>query len=191
MQSICVFCGSSSGKKSIYKESAVELGQLMAQKNYELIYGGGSIGLMGIIADTIMNHQGTVTGVIPQFLYDLEVGHDGVSNLIIVDSMHERKQRMAELADAFVAMPGGIGTLEELFEIFTWSQLKLVNRPVFLLNVNGYFDGLIQFLDSMVKEGFFKQHTRNTLIVENDPFSLINTIDKLKDGTGELDLEHT
>ena len=132
MESVCVFCGSSSGFHPIYKKSAHELGQRIAEEKIRLIYGGGSVGLMGVLADAVMEHGGEVIGIIPQFLYDKEVGHDGLTRLIIVESMHERKQKMAELSNGFIAMPGGIGTMEELFEIFTWSQLALIKKPVAL-----------------------------------------------------------
>ena len=133
MKSICVFCGSSTGFHPIYKKTAYDLGRHIAEENLCLIYGGGSIGLMGVLANAVLEHGGKAIGIIPRFLYEKEVGHDGVSELIIVDSMHERKQKMAELSQGFIAMPGGIGTMEELFEIFTWSQLALIKKPVALL----------------------------------------------------------
>ena len=164
MKSVCVFCGSSMGFNSIFKDAAHELGEILAKENIRLVYGGGSIGLMGILADAVLENGGEVVGIIPQFLYDKEVGHDGNTELIIVDSMHERKQKMAELAHGFIAMPGGIGTMEELFEIFTWSQLDLIKKPIALYNVDHFYDELLQFFNKMVEEGFIKKCTVNTLI---------------------------
>lgn len=173
MKSICVFCGSSMGFHPIYKKSAYDLGKQIAKENLSLIYGGGSVGLMGVLADAVMEHGGEVVGIIPRFLYEKEVGHDGVTELIIVDSMHERKQKMAELAQGFIAMPGGIGTMEELFEIFTWSQLALIKKPVALLNVNHFYDDIINFLNKMVHDGFIKDVTVNSLINSHSIHELI------------------
>lgn len=164
MKSICVFCGSSTGFHPIYEKSAYDLGKHIAKEKLSLIYGGGSIGLMGILANSVLEHGGEAIGIIPRFLYEKEVGHDGVSELIIVDSMHERKQKMAEMSQGFVAMPGGIGTMEELFEIFTWAQLALIRKPVAVFNVNNFFDEIIQFLNKMVHEGFIKEITVKSLI---------------------------
>lgn len=173
MDKICVFCGSSLGKKDIYTTNARLLGELFVEKNIELIYGGGSVGLMGEIADTIMNKGGKVTGVIPQFLYDKEVGHDGLSKLIIVDTMHERKHKMAAMSNGFIAMPGGIGTLEELFEIYTWSQLQLVRHPIGLLNTNGYYDPLLNMLKHMINEGFMNAKSTSLIVHDPDPEQLL------------------
>jgi len=152
------------GFHPIYKKSAYTLGKHIAEKNLKLVYGGGSVGLMGVLADSVMEYGGKVIGIIPRFLYEKEVGHDDVTELIIVESMHERKQKMAELAHGFIAMPGGIGTMEELFEIFTWSQLALIKKPIAVYNVNGFFDDITNFLNKMVKEGFIKKMTMNMLI---------------------------
>ncbi len=168
MKSVCVFCGSSMGVHPIYKKSAYNLGKQIAKENLSLVYGGGSVGLMGVLADAVMEHGGEVTGIIPRFLYEEEVGHDGLTELIIVDSMHERKQKMAELAQGFIAMPGGIGTMEELFEIFTWSQLALIKKPVALFNVNNFFDDITHFFNKLVREGFIKEVTINMLIISNN-----------------------
>ena len=178
MKSICVFCGSSKGKNPVYESAAVELGRIIADKGLTLVYGGGSIGLMGILADTVLKLKGSVTGVIPKFLYDLEVGHNGVSELIIVESMHERKAKMAEIADSFIALPGGYGTLEELSEIMTWVQLKLIEKPVGLLNLNGYYDHFISQLDHMVEESFLKIKNRNILLSADRPGSLVDKLIK-------------
>jgi uncharacterized protein (TIGR00730 family) len=153
---VCVFCGSSKGNNPLYAESARKLGSLMVQASINLVYGGGNVGLMGIVADAVMQEGGKVTGVIPDFLLKREVGHHGITSLEIVDSMHQRKQRMAELADAFIALPGGWGTLEELAEILTWCQLGLINLPVILLNTNHFFDPLLAQMHSMAEEGFLR-----------------------------------
>ena len=176
MKSICVFCGSKPGKSGLYENAAVELGFAMAEKNIQLIYGGGGIGLMGIIADAIMKTGGTVVGVIPRFLSERELGHSNISELILVESMHLRKQKMAELADGFIALPGGFGTLEELCEILTWRQLQLVTKPIGILNVNGFYDHLEKQLSHMVQEGFLEEEHKRLLIIENDPQKLINKL---------------
>jgi uncharacterized protein (TIGR00730 family) len=168
MKALCVFCGSSTGKNNYYAGKARELGKSLAAAGLELVYGGGSIGLMGVLADAVLDNGGRVTGVIPRFLYDRELGHEGLTELIVVESMHERKMRMAEKSDGFLAMPGGIGTMEELFEVFTWSQLSLIDKPVALYNVNHYFDALLSFLDHMVEEGFLHNRIRSRLIADRD-----------------------
>src|SRR5210317_1276496 len=173
MKSICVFCGSSMGFHPIYKKAAHDLGKYIAQENLNLVYGGGSVGLMGVLAEAVLENRGHVTGIIPRFLYEKEVGHDGVTELIIVDSMHERKQKMAELAQGFIALPGGIGTMEELFEIFTWSQLALIKKPVALFNVNHFFNDIINFLNKMVHDGFLKDKTVTSLITSENIYELI------------------
>ncbi len=178
MKNICVFCGSSNGSIPIYESKTIELAELMVNHNLELIYGGGSIGLMGILANQVLSLSGRVTGIIPKFLYDLEVGHDGITRLIIVKSMHERKEKMAEMADAFIALPGGFGTLEELAEMMTWVQLKLIEKPVGLLNINGYYDPLLEQLDHMVKEGFLKPVNRSILLSSDDPKILLTLLNE-------------
>ncbi|HWU97682.1 MAG TPA: TIGR00730 family Rossman fold protein [Oxalicibacterium sp.] len=156
MKSICVYCGSSFGNQPVYAEAARAMASEMVENNIELVYGGGKVGLMGVIADEILKLGGKATGVIPQALMDKEVGHTGLTHLHIVQNMHERKALMAELAEGFVAMPGGIGTLEELFEILTWSQLGFHQKPIGVLNVDGFYDGLIAFLQAQVRHGFVK-----------------------------------
>jgi len=151
---ICVFCGSATGLNPVYAESARELGKLLASSSHTLVYGGGNIGLMGILADSVLDNNGEVIGVIPDFLLQREVGHRGVTKLEVVDSMHERKKRMEDLADAFIAMPGGWGTLDELAEILTWRQLGIVTQPIGLLNINQYFNPLLEQMRSMVSDGF-------------------------------------
>jgi uncharacterized protein (TIGR00730 family) len=168
LRSLCVFCGSSVGSKPAFIGAAIGLGKVMAEQNIQLVYGGGRVGLMGAIADSVLNNGGRVIGVIPQHLVDREVAHQGLTELRIVSSMHERKALMAELSDAFVAMPGGLGTLEEFFEVWTWGQLGLHRKPYALLNVNGFYDPLVQFIDQLVEQKFVKPEHRKMLIVESD-----------------------
>jgi len=149
------------------------MGQLLASKQIGLVYGGGKVGLMGILADAMLAAGGQVTGVIPDFLMAKEVGHTGISHMHVVQSMHQRKQLMADLSDAFIAMPGGIGTMEELFEVFTWGQLGLHPKPLGLLNVAGYYDALTNFLDHMVDEGFLKAKNKNMLYIHQQPQALL------------------
>ncbi|MDH5368342.1 MAG: TIGR00730 family Rossman fold protein [Cyclobacteriaceae bacterium] len=180
MQNICVFCGSSSGNNEIYTTISRELGALIAKREKQLVYGGGNVGLMGVIADEVLAHGGNVIGVIPHFLFDWEVGHEGLTELIKVESMHERKLLMSKKADAFIAMPGGLGTLEELSEILTWIQLSIVQKPVGILNINGFYDTLISQMDHMVSEGFLKQENRDMLISSNNPKDLLNKLENYK-----------
>ena len=173
MKSICVFCGSNSGRSPNYRLAAEEFGALLAREGIDLVYGGASNGLMGAVADAVLANGGDVIGIIPQSLVDREVAHTGLTNLHVVHSMHERKALMAELADGFVAMPGGVGTLEELFEVWTWGQLGNHAKPCALLNVDGFYDGLTQFLDHQVQEAFVRPAHRNMLIVEREPEVLL------------------
>jgi hypothetical protein len=161
------------GVDPAYADAARRLGKLMADQGVSLIYGGGDIGLMGVIANEVMRAGGEVTGIIPQALMDKEVGHHGVTRLHVVKDMHERKAMMAQLADGFIAMPGGIGTLEELFEAFTWLQLGLHAKPIGLLNVAGFYDGLIAFLEHTVQQGFLKANHAALLMHETDPAALL------------------
>ncbi len=156
MKFLCVYCGSSDGTSPIYASTARQLAKDMVSDNISLVYGGGNVGLMGIIADEVLRLGGEVTGVIPKALLDKECGHLGLTRLHIVKDMHERKAMMAQLSDGFIAMPGGIGTLEELFETLTWSQLGFHDKPVGLLNVDGFYDGLIKFIAHLVTQGFLK-----------------------------------
>jgi uncharacterized protein (TIGR00730 family) len=176
MASVCVFCGSSVGKDPVFAEAAKQLGLLLAENNCTLIYGGGKVGLMGIVADEVIKNNGKVVGVIPQFLYQREVGHDGLTELEIVQSMHERKKRMADLADAFIAMPGGWGTLDELAEILTWRQLGLVTAPIGLLNTAGFFNPLIEQLQQMTDKGFVSESNSKTLLIEKHPKELLTSL---------------
>lgn len=177
MTRVCVFCGSSPGHRPTYLEAARQLGTLMAARGTSLVYGGASIGLMGAIADACLAGGGHVTGVIPQNLVDREIAHDRLSDLRIVGSMHERKALMADLADAFVVLPGGMGTLEEACEVLTWGQLGLHAKPCGFLNVAGYFDQLIGFLDHAVTERFLKPEYRSMIIVEQEPIGLLGRLD--------------
>ena len=171
---ICVFTGSRHGSRSEYVAAAKTLGHELVARGYGLVYGGGKVGLMTTIADAVLELSGHVTGVIPNSLVSKEVAHLGLSDLRIVDSMHERKALMAELSDGFIAMPGGIGTMEEFFEVLSWAQLDLHEKPCALLNVAGYYDPLIQFLDHAVEQDFIKPKHRALMIVESDPVRLLD-----------------
>lgn len=170
---ICVFCGSSEGRSPRYREAAVALGELCAREGIGIVYGGASLGLMGALADAARAAGGEVIGVIPEAMVTREIAHRQLSELRVVGSMHERKALMAELADAFVALPGGIGTLEELFEVWTWAQLKLHQKPCALLDVDAFYTGLTAFLDHVVHEGFLRAEQRALLRVERDPAALL------------------
>ncbi len=177
MNSICVFCGSSVGRRENYIKKAHELGQLIANKNMALVYGGGNIGVMREIADSCLKHGGKVIGVMPRLIVDKEIAHKQITELHIVESMHERKAMMAELSDAFIAMPGGFGTMDEIFEIMTWNQLEIIDKPTGLLNVDGYFDHLIAFIDHAVNEKFVRDEHNRNLIVETDADILIKKLE--------------
>jgi uncharacterized protein (TIGR00730 family) len=170
---VCVFCGSSAGRSPKYRDAAVALGETLAREKIGLVYGGASVGLMGAVADTVKRNGGEVIGVIPESLVAREIAHRGLSELRVVKSMHERKATMAELSDAFVALPGGIGTLEELFEIWTWSVLGLHQKPCALFDVDGYYSQLTSFLDFVVQEGFLRAAHRGLLQLESDPQRLL------------------
>jgi uncharacterized protein (TIGR00730 family) len=171
-----VFCGSNVGANGAYVEAARSLGQLFAREGIALVYGGGSVGLMGELADSVLGAGGEVIGVIPHSLWAREVGHRGLTDLRIVDTMHERKAMMADLADAFIALPGGLGTLEEIFEVWTWTQLGFHDRPCGLLDVEGYFDALVRFLDHAVAEQYVQPAHRAILSVERDPDRLLDAL---------------
>ena len=173
MRRVCVFCGSSPGARPAYAEAAEELATLLVADGIGVVYGGGGVGLMGKLADAVLAQGGEITGVIPHALVDREIGHSGVHDMRTVGSMHERKALMAELSDAFVALPGGIGTLEELVEVFTWSQLGLHRKPCGVLDVEGYYEELAAFLDHAVRERFLREEHRSTLIVEREPAALL------------------
>lgn len=176
MRRVCVFCGSSVGNKPAYQDAARAMGRLLAERGIGLVYGGGAVGLMGVIADAALAAGGSVIGVIPQALFDREIGHGGVTDLRIVDSMHTRKAMMADLSDAFIAMPGGVGTFEEFFEAITWTQLGLHRKPCGLLNVDGFYTPLALFIDQAVSEGFIKPVHRTAIIVDSDPARLLDSL---------------
>lgn len=165
IQCICVYCGSSAGRQEAYGQQARHLGQLLAERSITLVYGGANVGLMRILADASLASGGSVIGVMPRHLVDKEKAHHGLTRLHVVDSMHERKALMAELADGFIALPGGAGTMDELFEVWTWGQLGLHGKPCGLLNVASYYDPLVAFLDHAVAEGFIRTCHRDMLVV--------------------------
>jgi hypothetical protein len=174
--SVCVYCGSSKGSSPVYADAAKSLGRALVKQNLSLVYGGGHVGLMGIVADAVLEAGGEVTGVIPKALMDSEVGHDRLTRLLVVKDMHERKALMAEHADGFIAMPGGIGTLEELFETLTWAQLGFHEKPIGLLNVAGFYDPLIEFLRHQTSQGFLRAEHKELLLVETESDSLIEQL---------------
>lgn len=173
MKSICVYCGSSPGTLPAYAEAARALAQEMVKHNIALVYGGGNVGLMGVIADEVMRLGGEVTGVIPKALLEWEVGHHGLTRLHVVKDLHERKAMMAQLSDGFIALPGGLGTMEELFETLTWAQLNLHDKPIGLLNVAGFYDGLLAFVAHMVTQGFVKPAQAGLLMHETQVDQLL------------------
>ncbi len=173
---LCVFCGSSSGSKEIYKTKARELGKLLADEKITLVYGGGSIGLMGEIANSVLENHGHVIGVIPEALSRKELIHDGVPDMRIVKDMHERKATMAELSDGFIAMPGGFGTFEELLEIITWAQLQFHYKPIGILNTDHYYDPLISLIDHAVEHQFIHPDHQNLIVSEKEPLQLLNSL---------------
>ncbi|WP_375740397.1 TIGR00730 family Rossman fold protein [Pseudomonas boanensis] len=177
LRSVCVFCGASPGAKPIYRETAALLGHTLAERGLTLVYGGGAVGLMGTVADAALAAGGKVIGVIPQSLMDAEIGHKGLTRLEVVDGMHARKARMAELSDAFIALPGGLGTLEELFEIWTWGQLGYHDKPLGLLEVNSFYDKLTDFLDHLVEERFVRDQHRGMLQVGGHPSTLLDRLE--------------
>ena len=176
MDSLCVFCGSASGSRPVYKEVASQLGRMLAERNIRLVYGGGKVGMMGAVADAVLAARGEVIGVIPGALVDRELAHHGVNELIVVDSMHQRKAKMAELSDGFLALPGGFGTLEELFEVVTWAQLGFHRKPCALLNVEGFFDALLAMLDHAHDEAFLYQGNRQLLLTANEPNEILDQL---------------
>lgn len=173
MKSICVFCGSRLGSKPIYRETAKSVGQLIARQQLRLVYGGGNIGLMGVVADAVLEHGGEVVGVIPGHLQEKEVGHAGLTELHVVSTMHERKALMANLSDAFIALPGGFGTFEEFCEILTWAQLDLHRKPCGLLNVDGFYDPLLTLFDRAVDDGFLRPEYRSMVLTATDADELL------------------
>ncbi|WP_240375603.1 TIGR00730 family Rossman fold protein [Bacillus piscicola] len=177
MKRITVFCGSSYGASPVYQEGAKALGKALAQRGITLVYGGASVGLMGAVADAVLEEGGEVIGIIPKMLEDREISHQHVTELVVVDSMHERKAKMAELADGFIALPGGPGTLEEFVEIFTWAQLGLHQKPFGLLNINQYYDPIVAFFNQMIEEQFLQEKYRMMAVVDSSPDVLLDKFD--------------
>ena len=180
MKKICIFCGSSMGFDPVYREKAAELGHAMADIDCELLYGGGSVGLMKIIADVMMERKCKVIGTITSHLMDMEVGYNDIDELIVVDSMAERKKLLEDMADGFIAMPGGLGTMDEFFEAFVLSQLRVFDKPVALYNVNGFYDDIIRFIDHAAKEGFIRKEHAYNLIVSDDPKALLQQMEQFQ-----------
>ncbi len=180
MKRVCVYCGSSDGKKPEYKETARVLGRAMLEKGIGLVYGGAQVGIMGEIADTVVDGGGEVIGIMPKSLAEKEIYHTGLTRLEIVDSMHERKAMMADNSDGFIALPGGLGTIEEIFEVLTWAQLGFHKKPCALLNALGYYDHLSAFLNHTVIEGFVNTDSRSMLITESDPETLLKRFEAYK-----------
>ncbi len=176
MKSVCIFCGSSTGIRESYSDNARLLGKILTENNITLVYGGGNVGLMGIIADAVIEAGGKTIGVMPKSIAELEIAHDNLTELYLVDTMAERKEMMAKLSDAFIAMPGGFGTLDELSEILTYNQLRICDKPLGLLNVDGYFDSLLNFFDHAVNERFVREEHRKNVIVSDTPAKLINML---------------
>jgi uncharacterized protein (TIGR00730 family) len=173
LRRLCVFCGSYTGRRLAYRAAAEQLGLLLVERGIELVYGGGNIGLMGVLADTVLAREGRAIGVIPESLMAKEVGHTGLTELRIVSSMHERKALMSNLSDGFIALPGGFGTLEEFCEVVTWSQLGLQSKPCGLLNVENYYASLLELFEHAVREGFLRQETRGLVLDDGDPARLL------------------
>ena len=180
MKKICIFCGSSMGFDPIYRQKAAELGLAMADRQCELLYGGGSVGLMKIIADVMLERHCKVIGTITEHLMDLEVGYKDIDELIVVDSMAERKKILEDMADGFIAMPGGFGTMDELFEVMVLSQLRVFDKPVALYNVNGYYDDIIRFIEHATNEGFIHREHASNIIVSDDPKVLLDGIERFE-----------
>lgn len=176
MKRLCIFCGSQPGRNPIHTETARDFGRILAEKNIGLVYGGASVGIMGVIADSALEAGGEVIGVIPDGLFEKELAHTGLSDLKVVKTMHERKALMADLSDGFVALAGGLGTLDELCEILTWVQIGIHDKPVAILNTEGFFDLFLSFMDQMVNEGFLREKFRKRIIVESDTQRLISRV---------------
>lgn len=176
MQSICVFCGANYNGDPILKQVVEQLAEVMVARNMGLVFGGGSVGVMGLLADAMIARNGRTIGVIPQFLQDKEVGHKGLTEMHVVENMHQRKQKMNDLCDGIIMLPGGFGTLEEFFEVLTWLQLGLHRKPIGVLNVNGFYDFLLKQMDVMVEQRFLKQVNRDLVITSADPIELVDLL---------------
>jgi uncharacterized protein (TIGR00730 family) len=181
MERVTVFCGSHFGGEGEYKEATIKIAEEMIKRKIGLVYGGANAGLMGVVADTILASGGEVLGVIPEFMADKEIAHEGLTKLFLVKSMHERKAKMNDLSDAFIALPGGFGTMDELFEILTWAQLGLHHKPIGLLNVNGFYDSLVQFISVMFEKGFVKKENRDLLIISSSIEELFEKMQNYED----------
>ena len=186
MKNICVFCGANYNGDPLLKQAVEQLAEVMVSRNITLVFGGGKVGVMGILADAVLNNGGKAIGVIPQFLMDKEVGHTGLTELHIVENMHQRKQMMNDLCDGVIMLPGGFGTLEEFFEVLTWLQLGLHNHPVGILNVNGFYDLLLQQMDLMVEQLFLKPANRKLIITSGDAIELVNLMENCKIAPDEV-----
>ncbi|MGO4674757.1 TIGR00730 family Rossman fold protein [Bosea sp. 2YAB26] len=178
MKSVCIFCGSNPGNDEVYVAGARAMGAEIARRGLTLVYGGGAVGLMGTVANAALAAGGEVHGIIPRALREKEIGHNGLTRLEVVDTMHTRKARMAELSDGFIAMPGGIGTFEEIFEIWTWGQLGIHTKPLGFLNIGGFYDPLATFLDNTVEAGFLKQNHRAMAMTDTEPATLLERMDQ-------------
>jgi uncharacterized protein (TIGR00730 family) len=177
MKAICVFCGANFNGDPILKQAIDQLAEVMVSRDITLVFGGGKVGVMGLMADAVLSRGGKAIGIIPQFLMDKEVGHTGLTELHIVENMHQRKQMMNDLSDGIITLPGGWGTLEEFFEVLTWLQLGLHNHPIGLLNVNGFYDLLLKQMDVMVEQRFLKPANRELILTSGDPIELVNLMD--------------
>ncbi len=193
MKRVCIFCGANKGNIPAYAESVRKLGKTLAKRKIGLVYGGGNIGLMGLLADTVMAAGGEAFGVIPRFMKKQEVAHEGLTQLFVVGSMHQRKSKMEELSDGFIALPGGIGTLEEFFEVWSWAQLGIHVKPFGILNVAGYFNPLIAMMDHIVSQGFMKPKHRAMVFVDSDLDALLDKMDAYRPAkqTSWMDLKKT
>ncbi len=180
MKNICVFCGSSTGSDPFFAEAAEKLGIILVQSGYNLVYGGAGVGLMGILADTVISQGGNAYGVIPSFFSKKEIAHKNLTELVFVDSMHERKLKLSEISDGFIGMPGAYGTMDEFFEVLTWSQLDLHQKPIGLLNIKGYFDPLIEFFGLMVRENFLKPEHRQMVLHSDDSAALLKMMEEYR-----------
>ena len=180
MKKICIFCGSSMGFDPIFREKAAEMGRVLADNQCELLYGGGNVGLMNIIAEEMKQRHCRIVGTITQHLLDMRVGRPDIDELIVVDTMAERKKILEDMADAFIAMPGGVGTMDEFFEVMVLSQLRVFDKPVALFNVNGYYDDLVRFIERATKEGFIHSEHANNIIVSDDPKAILEGIENFK-----------
>lgn len=180
MKSICVFCGANFNGDLLLSDAIDQLAEIMVNQNIALVYGGGKVGVMGLLADAIINKGGKAEGVLPKFLMDKEIAHTGLTKLHVVETMHERKQLMGDLCDGFITLPGGLGTMEEFFEVLTWLQLGLHSKPVGILNVNGYYDLLLQQLDVMVEQRFLKPVNRELVLSATDPIELVDIMNNFK-----------